>query len=286
MASNKQLQLIREEDHVTFTDTKLDMIQLKLESVKEPLKLWNSKVGGKPYLPKDEDYPRNNDGAPLHLIAQINFAELPPLEHYPKTGILSFYLDLDDDVFGMDFDNQFNQSAFRVLFYENVMEDESQLTTDFSAIEDHRENCECEIMEGDKEFLLTGSLETMYISIGDYRFDELIGKSSYDYFTEMEEENHLPAGYDDVDKVYNDYANPFGECHHQIGGYPYFTQEDPRTEDDNVDILLFQLDSEYNKEANDFKVIWGDVGIANFFISKDDLIARQFDRVMFNWDCS
>lgn len=52
--------------------------------------------------------------------------------------------------------------------------------------------------------------------------------------------------------------------------------------DDNApfhnDVLLFQMDSEG-------KIGWGDMGIANFFISLSDLKAHDFTNVLCNWDC-
>ena len=52
--------------------------------------------------------------------------------------------------------------------------------------------------------------------------------------------------------------------------------------DDNApfhnDVLLFQMDSEG-------KIGWGDMGIANFFISLSDLKAHDFTNVLYNWDC-
>ena len=69
---------------------------------------------------------------------------------------------------------------------------------------------------------------------------------------------------------------------HKMLGYAFFTQEDPRYEKkyENYDTLLFQLDSEGNY------LIWGDLGIANFFIQKKDLEERNFSNVLYNWDCS
>lgn len=64
---------------------------------------------------------------------------------------------------------------------------------------------------------------------------------------------------------------------HKLGGYPFFTQEEPR-EDDKFDILLFQLNSEAG-------IMWGDMGIGNFFINSDDLRKKNFDNVLYNWDC-
>ncbi|WP_169816516.1 DUF1963 domain-containing protein [Deinococcus marmoris] len=51
------------------------------------------------------------------------------------------------------------------------------------------------------------------------------------------------------------------------------TLEDPR-------VLLFQLDSD-----DDLEVMWGAVGIANFFIPLEDLARADFRRVAYNWDC-
>ena len=78
------------------------------------------------------------------------------------------------------------------------------------------------------------------------------------------------------DAAYDD----FNSSGHKIGGYAYFTQSDPR---DNTNafkdyILLFQLDS-------DDDIMWGDVGVANFFIHPDDLAKKNFSRVLYNWDC-
>ena len=66
---------------------------------------------------------------------------------------------------------------------------------------------------------------------------------------------------------------------HKIGGYAFFTQEDPRYEMGEYE-LLFQLDSDQNINCQ-----WGDMGVANFFIKKEDLIKKDFSEVLFNWDC-
>ena len=56
--------------------TKKPAIALKL-SPAETLTLWQSKVGGAPYLPLNMDYPRHAEGRALVLLAQVNCAELP-----------------------------------------------------------------------------------------------------------------------------------------------------------------------------------------------------------------
>lgn len=70
---------------------------------------------------------------------------------------------------------------------------------------------------------------------------------------------------------------------HRIGGYPHFAQDDPRCFNyDEKEILLFQLDSD---EVEDVNLMWGDAGVANFFISREDLKNGVFSDVLYSWDC-
>ena len=66
---------------------------------------------------------------------------------------------------------------------------------------------------------------------------------------------------------------------HRIGGYPYFTQQDPREEDLPFTELLLQMDSDGDH------IMWGTMGVANFFINKKDLQYCNFEEVLYNWDC-
>ncbi|MDE5565193.1 MAG: DUF1963 domain-containing protein [Oscillospiraceae bacterium] len=81
--------------------------------------------------------------------------------------------------------------------------------------------------------------------------------------------------------------DPEGNFGHKIGGFPDFTQGDPRDggikDGENYDFLLFQLDSDY--DGGHTNVIWGDSGIGNFFISSENLRRLDFSDVLYNWDC-
>lgn len=81
--------------------------------------------------------------------------------------------------------------------------------------------------------------------------------------------------------------DPEGNFGHKVGGFPDFTQGDPRDggikDGENYDFLLFQLDSDYNGAHTN--VIWGDSGIGNFFISSENLRRLDFSDVLYNWDC-
>ena len=49
--------------------------------------LWQSHLGGMPYLPLDDEYPYTNRGYPFALFAQINFAAMPPPTYFPTEAI-------------------------------------------------------------------------------------------------------------------------------------------------------------------------------------------------------
>lgn len=61
-----------------------------------------SRIGGVGYWPAHLDYPANAAGQPLALLAQFNLAELPRHPELPEHGILAFYIDITDDMLGMD----------------------------------------------------------------------------------------------------------------------------------------------------------------------------------------
>lgn len=70
---------------------------------------------------------------------------------------------------------------------------------------------------------------------------------------------------------------------HRVGGHPDFTQQDFRDDPrfEGLDRLLLQLWS-----TTDGLVMWGDMGQGNFMIRRADLLARDFSKVTFHWDCS
>jgi len=66
----------------------------------------HSRVGGCPSVPKDFVWPRREDGRSLAFLCQINMAELQDFEFVhkllPKSGILSFFYDVEDKPSGLD----------------------------------------------------------------------------------------------------------------------------------------------------------------------------------------
>lgn len=74
----------------------------------------NSCLGGLPALPPGTDWPRTGKGVPMHFLAQIDCAELPPNGGVlPGEGVLFFFARIDDE---MDWGYDDPQGAGRVIF--------------------------------------------------------------------------------------------------------------------------------------------------------------------------
>ncbi len=235
-----------------MADLKKPCIKITLTDTKPSV--FESKVGGLGYIPHDSSVPTDSEGRQLKLLAQIDCAEIQ-LDGFPEKGLLQFWL-AGTDLYGCDYDNPTNQDGFRVIYYpetdKTVMEDEirSKMTNTEDDYDEFFFPVELECgMTFEKS-------ENPFIDYDAYYFDD-------DY--EESEEN--------ADWTVN--------AGHKVGGYPYYTQFEPRKDEQKkeYDFLLFQLDSDSNK------VMWGDWGIGNFFISSEKLKNRDFSDVFYNWDC-
>jgi len=252
--------------------TILPTVSMQL-TANDDLALWQSKIGGKPYLPLEAAYPVGSDGNPLVLLAQFNFAEIPDLAHFPDTGILQFYI-AADDLYGMNFDDQQLQSGFKVLYFDQVIEDPTQLKQDFSELEFDEEA----YLPFSGQYSIEFQRAEQVISLEDFAFGKKIlhVDELYDF------EDQFEGG-----DFENDFIEPYHELlsasGHRLGGYPFFTQTDPRQYNEKIQdyILLFQLDTD--DAEND--IMWGDSGVGNFFIHPEDLKKRDFSKVLYNWDC-
>lgn len=257
--------------------------------------VFDSKLGGVPYMPKKFEYPKGKsgtyEGRPLRLLAQLNFEKLPHIEDFPEKGILQFFCSDDDDeaVYGINFDDKTNQNGFRVIYHENIITDESKLISE-EDISGFGFSDEDRGFPFNGEILLVPKQPEMCIAgLRDYRAENALMKYMGDA---MGEELH---GFEDMftsphkneyDELYS-FADSEANEHTCIGGYPFFTQYDPRESDEKIseyDVLLFQSNS-CSLDGNMDEIIWGDVGVANFFIKREDLKNLDFSKVAYNWDC-
>lgn len=254
--------------------TKLPVAKITLKD--SHVTIFSSKVGGKPYLPKGETEPLGANGKPLRLLAQIRCEDIAQMPYYPKTGMLQFFIDGEDDCNGINFDDQTNQNGFCVIYRDTVDE-----TVDENDIPENNLGDD-DFFPVYGEYAMEFTFEEQCITTSDYRFDSEFSK----LWNEAHPEKEIEQLYDLPDEV----CKRFFELEdnnnaHQLGGYPYFTQYDPRETEEKYsrfDWLLFQLDSDSD---NGEKIMWGDCGICNFFIALEDLKNQKFDNVLYNWDC-
>lgn len=263
---------------------------IKIEVSDDKPNLFQSKFGGLPYLPKDKEVPRDKENRQFTLLAQINIEELPENNIYPmKEGILQFWI-LNDDVYGLDFDNLLG-NGYKVVYYKEI----DKSVTEEEILEKYKPYEEDENyfpIEG--EFSLKFELRDGYFSDSNDDFREIVDEEMKKFYLENREK------YPEILKVYKDekYLNYWDiwdileedkeigeklfEAGHKIGGYPNFTQSDVRDLKAGYNILLLQIDSE---GIDEHEIMWGDCGIANFFIREKDLKELNFDEVIYNWDC-
>ena len=235
--------------------------------------LCDSKVGGVPYLPADAAVPCDANGGALRLLAQIDCKALSALPDFPKTGLLQFWI-AQDNVWGLD-----KEKGARVIWHETVdaAVTEAQVQAKLDAAP--------KPADFDGDFPVHGvfgvevQAEADCMAACDIRFVPIFTEL-FNTQTQGEPIAHPDDLGDEIGEMMWEELSGDG---HKIGGYPAFTQGDPRDADDARTVLLLQLDSE--SENGSEKIMWGDCGICNFHCTPAELKAHDFSNVLYYWDC-
>ena len=122
------------------------------------------------------------------------------------------------------------------------------------------------------------------ITSNDFQFEEVALQTIQELFPNED----VKDLYDYLEQdIFDTLFKAFNGVNHAIGAYPTFTQWDPRNPDEPnaYDITLLQVESQWSNDSNDAQIMWGDSGVANFFINKEKLANLDFEDVLFNWDC-
>ena len=219
-----------------------------------PLKLTDCKFLGKPFFPVDKKYPTDENGKPMIMIAQLNFEQIPDLSPFPTDGILQLFLSPD---------NWYDEDS--AIIYHSKEELKLEPMIDFSFIkQEHYEELPIfKIHELSFKMKIDngGSVDCQF----DYQFN---GKDYWDFVEQLTEEQEQSMG------------KYFDAAGHKIGGYAEFTQSDPRdyNTDHSDDIQVLQIDV-------DEHIMFGYSGLGHIFISKENLIKKDFSKAYFYWDC-
>lgn len=254
-----------------------------------------SKFGGRGYVPHDAAIPTNSEGVQMRLLAQIDCRQIT-IPDFPTSGLLQFWA-INDDLTGCNFDNNTEQKDFRICYYETV--DPTVTEEEVAAKEGNHqpyEEDEEDFFPIDGCFGLEFEQTTDRMSMCDYRFQKKMAELMWELYPEQakplladedakeafeEELEEYIEEQDELDETPDWMPNAFG---HKIGGYPGFSQWDPRDipKEDDHDILLLQIDTD---DIGERGIMWGDSGVANFFISRENLKQRNFQDVIYTWDC-
>lgn len=235
---------------------KLETVRIKASPIEqgEKISITQSKFLGRPFLPLNQEYPKDKFGNPMILLAQINFEEVPPIKGYPISGILQIFTSIPFWHLGNEY--------FLYLYHENKKQPYHENFPDFSK-DDYNE------FPISSEHKLTFLKESDYGGLTDIRTSNDDNKRLLEFCETLPEQEQ------------NKLQKLLRSDGHKIGGYAYFTQQDLRAfqSDKKNHLLLLQIDT-------DKKIMFGDAGISNIFISEVDLVNRAFDKAYFNWDCA
>lgn len=247
-----------------------------------------TRLGGMPDVPDNFEWPYF-EGAdyldekikkrPLAFIAQFNLEEISKYDIenlLPKTGVLSFFYELDTQKWGFD---PKDKGCARVYWFE-----------DKTAL--HPAEFPDEL---DNDFRLTvmnvkASSEKSYQSYEDFLLQRSKLIMNWDEFDEAAESLGIN---DDMCSKLLGWANPIQgnmtmPCELIKRGYYLGDGEDNITPQDRQEaeqwanrdwLLLFQLDSISDE------LCFGDCGMIYFYIHKDDLAAQNFDNVWLILQC-
>lgn len=243
-------------------ETILPYVGIQAAIATEELPLWASKFGGQPFLPSTIPYPTSINlnapiirgrGAraqqasretPMHLIAQLNLSDLPPvIEEFPRSGLLQFYGSRESS----DMD-------FRVIYIPEI--DPSAPQHDLSSLPNPGEDFAVHGV-----FSLAFESSRMPVTTSDNRFEEY-----YKDILEEEASHHKVDSSSDEDKSSDGEDTPprpiFSEAYlcsfctdysYWMGGYPTFTQNDCRPPEKDI-LLLHMGSSLYGRRQ---EVRWG-----------------------------
>lgn len=256
--------------------TATEVIRMKINTGKTSLT--SSKIAGYPYWPKNKEFISFDEegSCPPVLLAQINLSDFKH-EKFPDHGLLQLFISPDDD---LGLDNKY----YKVVYHEEI--DESVTEKDiksrgilagsdvydewvmFPTSESYP--ISFEVTKESMNFFGTEAYDTVNdVLVKKYNVD-LQGEDFWFYLSEE-------------DQDYMTKQLPRRNSH--LLGHAYFTQEDPRSYDEELrryDTLLFQLETSFEE---DIDIEIGDGGIINFFINHEDLKNRNFTDVLYNWDC-
>ena len=240
----------------------------------------DSKIGGKPYWPTDKDFPIDEQGNKMLLLMQINCKEAGLAAPLPGQGILQWFISVNPEwMYGCrgNYDN--DGSGFNIIYHDSIKENATPADAPTHATVDS------ESTPVKREVAIDIVAEETIMSFNDGHFNRLFFDIIKD-ITGADHEGKMWYEYlDNDDCLYFEQNLRMKRPHHQMLGYPVYSQEEARRDINYHDTLLFQLDSQFSTIDRKELVMWGDMGSGFIFINHDDLAALDFSQSYYCWDC-
>lgn len=238
----------------------------------------SSKIGGIPYMPIGEDWPKDSNGDEMPLLLQVNFKEMNS-KQFPDHGILEIFLDKSLGY----------PPEYVIKYYEKI---DNEYRKDINPVDVSEF-----VTENSYKIIFKDAIDYMHTS--DYRFEEEINKILEDIIKDKKKTDEI-VKYARLTKsriaenardtreivsetIIDEICDKIENIQITMGGYPDFTQSDPRSYEkskENLAECLFKLDS-----CGEHEFYIGDAGILSVLISMEDLKNAKFESAQLDWDC-
>ena len=239
---------------------KTELPCMSIDLVEKEPGVLDNKIGGKPYIPEGEEYPTNSKGEAMALLLQVDLKDID-LPNFTNKGTLEIFCDKDVTY----------PLEYTIKYYDSGLKAKNDLPdVDLSNF----------IVK--RGYKIDIKRDYSYMRMGDYRFLDTIKPIIKEVLGE--DINDLS----DLDNICGEYkwdtvllAGTISPDI-AIGGYPIFTQSDPRIKMQNkLNECLFKMDSLYDNK----KIFLGDDGSLFALTSKDNIKMNKFESTYVGWDC-
>ena len=298
--------------HDLFRQLEKTAIRVKHEKAEDPIPLGQSKYGGKPHLPEGVEWPRytfeekgKTEDKPLSFLAQFNLAETHPFDTdglLPSTGMLYFFYEMESMKWGFDPKDRGCSRVFYVGdaaaqltpmdFPEDL--DAHYIIPEFNLSFKKQKSLpsfeEFEVHAGNEKILYEDAREQMEEDGEDLDEWDLYENALENYGCPIDEETNEDSrllGYADV--IQNEMLE---ECEKVSRGFycgdagKKLSGEERRQikEQRKEWVLLFQMGTVADSEE-EYELMWGDAGCIFFYIKKEDLKERNFEKTWLILQC-
>lgn len=251
------------------------------ETDENDIAIGQTKIGGRPDLPTEISWvtETNNEKQetvtkPLSFIAQINLSETSSFDEdnlLPKTGLLYFFYSAEQGVWGFDY---LDKNKFKIIYWNG---DQSELKRiDFpSDLQDYScfKPCSVEIKS-----------EISLPSNGHEVYEDFVDGEDDKFWEEVYNDENVNKLLGYSDNIQNEMEL---ECELVTNGLycgDSTGYNDPKAKGLEPNAknwrLLLQIDSNEENE-----MMWGDSGRLYFWIKKEDLLNKTFDKSWFSLQC-